>query len=96
MTSSTEKKLKQWSLALGLMVIVVPLFVSAVQKDGTVRQNTEDIKVIKMQMQTEQEKREVAERQTQAQLSRIEIDVAVLNTNVQYLVKQYDKDKEAE
>ena len=106
MTSNTERKLKQWSLAIGIMVIIVPLFVSAVQKDGMIQQNKLAVDDMRTQIYNEQQERKASdvdirnelvrsEKQTQIQLSQIQLDLAVLNTNMQYLVKEYDKKKES-
>ena len=105
MVPKIEKRLKLWQLILGILVIIVPLFVYAVQTvdllNATAKSvNSLDLRISDVEIESKAEDQKIrnemikANSTTQAQLAEIQVSVAIANTNIQYLVKGYDKQKE--
>ena len=105
MIPKIEKRLKLWQLILGILVVIIPLFVYTVQTVDLLNATAKsvsslDLRINEVEMQSKAEDQRIrneiveANSTTQTKLAEIQVSVAIANTNIQYLVKGYDKQKE--
>lgn len=104
-----ESKKKCWltrvGQVLGILVILVPLFTSMVRMTDLTTNTAQTVEAMGVKLDHEVEARKVEDalireamgsrdKQTQAELSQIRIDLAVIATDIKYIVKTIDREKE--
>lgn len=102
----TSKKcwLTRAAQVLGILVILVPLFTSMVRMTDLTTSTAQTVEAMGVKLDHEVEARKVEDaliretignrdKQTQAELSQIRIDLAVIATDIKYIVKTIDGEK---
>jgi len=104
MTLKVEKRIKTIAMVFPIIVLMVGLFITGIQTIDvlnttvrTVESNSLRIEEVEKESKSQDQaiRNELiqANDMTKTQLADIQVSVAIANTNIQYLVKQYDKDK---